>query len=101
MADGQDPAGRPSFFRKPAPAGSPALPRQSAAPTAPAPPAASPPPAPPWPPESLPTPPAGSSPEIPGSGPLRRPLFHGTGGTLFGIHVVNTLLTLVTFGVYY
>ncbi|HSB40948.1 MAG TPA: YjgN family protein [Methylomirabilota bacterium] len=32
---------------------------------------------------------------------FRRPTFHGTGGTLFGIHVVNTLLTLVTLGVYY
>ena len=30
-----------------------------------------------------------------------RLLFHGTGGSLFGIHVVNVLLTLVTFGVYY
>jgi uncharacterized membrane protein YjgN (DUF898 family) len=28
-------------------------------------------------------------------------VFHGTGSTLFGIHVVNTLLTLVTFGIYY
>ena len=27
--------------------------------------------------------------------------FHGSGGTLFGIHVVNVLLTLVTLGVYY
>ena len=31
----------------------------------------------------------------------RRLFFHGTGGTLFGIHVVNVLLTIVTFGVYY
>jgi uncharacterized membrane protein YjgN (DUF898 family) len=103
MVDGQDPAGRPSFFRKPAPAGSPA-PRSPIAPPPPAPPAVPPPPAPPappWPPENLPTPPAGPPPEAPGSGPLRRPLFHGTGGTLFGIHVVNTLLTLVTLGVYY
>lgn len=28
-------------------------------------------------------------------------IFHGTGGTLFGIHLVNTLLTLVTLGFYY
>jgi uncharacterized membrane protein YjgN (DUF898 family) len=28
-------------------------------------------------------------------------VFHGTGGTLFGIHVVNTLLILVTLGIYY
>jgi uncharacterized membrane protein YjgN (DUF898 family) len=27
--------------------------------------------------------------------------FHGTGGTLFGIHLVNALLTLVTLGIYY
>ena len=32
---------------------------------------------------------------------LRRPTFHGVGGTLFGIHVVNTLLTIVTVGIYY
>ncbi len=31
----------------------------------------------------------------------RRLFFHGTGGTLFGIHIVNVLLTLVTLGVYY
>lgn len=28
-------------------------------------------------------------------------VFHGTGGTLFGIHLVNTLLTFVTLGLYY
>jgi uncharacterized membrane protein YjgN (DUF898 family) len=31
----------------------------------------------------------------------RRPAFHGSGGTLFGIHVVNVFLTIVTLGVYY
>lgn len=31
----------------------------------------------------------------------RKAVFHGTGGTLFGIHLVNTLLTLVTLGIYY
>ena len=31
----------------------------------------------------------------------RRLFFHGTGGTLFGIHIVNVLLTIVTLGVYY
>jgi uncharacterized membrane protein YjgN (DUF898 family) len=46
-------------------------------------------------------PPSGPPPEAAGSGALRRPLFHGTGGTLFGIHIVNTLLTLVTLGFYY
>ncbi|HET7876345.1 MAG TPA: YjgN family protein [Methylomirabilota bacterium] len=32
---------------------------------------------------------------------VRQPVFHGQGGTLFGIHVVNVLVTLVTVGVYY
>jgi uncharacterized membrane protein YjgN (DUF898 family) len=32
---------------------------------------------------------------------VRHPSFHGRGGTLFGIHVVNVLLMLVTFGIYY
>jgi len=32
---------------------------------------------------------------------VRRPSFHGSGGTLLGIHVVNVLLILVTLGVYY
>jgi uncharacterized membrane protein YjgN (DUF898 family) len=94
--DGPESAGRPSFFRKPAPAGSPA-PRGPIAPPAVAPPPAAPPPPPappltPGAPESLPAPPPGT---------VRRPIFHGRGGTLFGIHVVNTLLTIVTFGVYY
>jgi uncharacterized membrane protein YjgN (DUF898 family) len=89
MVDGQDPGDRPSFFRKPAPAGSPA-PRRPVAP--PLPPAVPPPPLPPGPPEHLSAPPPGV---------LRRSIFHGTGGTLFGIHVVNTLLILVTLGVYY
>ena len=31
----------------------------------------------------------------------RRLFFHGTGGTLFGIHIVNVLLTIVTLGGYY
>jgi uncharacterized membrane protein YjgN (DUF898 family) len=94
--DGQGPAERPSFFRKPLPAGSPAPPRPIAPPPAePPPPAAPPPPAPPFSsghPENQPLLPAET---------LRRPIFHGTGGTLFGIHVVNTLLTIVTLGVYY
>ena len=93
MVDGQDPAGRPSFFRKPASGASPVLHRPVAAPP-PAPPTEPPPPGPP---EYLPGPP----PEGSGLAALRRPTFHGTGGTLFGIHLVNTLLTLVTFGVYY
>ncbi len=31
----------------------------------------------------------------------RRPTFHGSGGTLLGIHIVNVLLILLTLGVYY
>ncbi len=31
---------------------------------------------------------------------FRRPFFSGTGGSLFGIFTMNTLLTLLTFGVY-
>jgi uncharacterized membrane protein YjgN (DUF898 family) len=103
MVDGQEPAGQPSFFRKPAPAGSPAH-RRPPAPPPPAPPGALPPPAPPLPPgppERLPAPPPGPPPGTPSSGAPRHPVFHGRGGTLFGIHVVNTLLTLVTLGVYY
>jgi uncharacterized membrane protein YjgN (DUF898 family) len=34
------------------------------------------------------------------AGGLRRLTFHGLGGTLFGIYVVNILLTIVTFGFY-
>src|SRR5690242_9746622 len=108
MVEGQDPAGRPSFFRKPALPGGPVPPRPAAPPPPPAPPppappppvAPPPPPSPPMPPgptAELPAPPPGS----PGSTPIRRPTFHGTGGTLFGIHVVNVLLTIVTFGFYY
>ncbi|HKW92640.1 MAG TPA: DUF898 family protein, partial [Methylomirabilota bacterium] len=55
------------------------------------------PPVPPGPAAELPAPPPGS----PGSAPTRRPTFHGTGGTLFGIHVVNVLLTIATLGFYY
>ncbi|MGH7349983.1 MAG: DUF898 family protein, partial [Candidatus Rokuibacteriota bacterium] len=101
MVDGQEPAGRPSFFRKPVPPGSgaprPVAPRSPAAPATPPPPV----PPPPSPPESVPAPPSGPGPDAPGSTALRRPSFHGTGGTLFGIHIVNTLLTLVTLGFYY
>jgi uncharacterized membrane protein YjgN (DUF898 family) len=34
-------------------------------------------------------------------GAIHRLVFHGRGGSLFGIHIVNVLLTLVTLGVYY
>jgi uncharacterized membrane protein YjgN (DUF898 family) len=32
--------------------------------------------------------------------PVRHPSFHGDGGTLFGIHLKNILLTIVTLGIY-
>jgi uncharacterized membrane protein YjgN (DUF898 family) len=71
-----------SFFRKPAP------------------PAGPPPPAfrPPLPPTGLGMPDA-VPPPLPAA--RRRLSFHGTGGTLFGIHVVNVLFTVLTLGVYY
>ena len=71
-----------SFFRKPAP------------------PAAPPPPTfrPPLPPSALGIPDA-VPPPLPAA--RRRLSFHGTGGTLFGIHVVNVLFTVLTLGVYY
>jgi uncharacterized membrane protein YjgN (DUF898 family) len=101
--DGQESAGRPSYFRKPSPPGGPGAARPVASPSPPtgsAPPPAPPgPPAPPPPPVDLRPPPPG--PELPASAGIRRPSFHGSGGTLFGIHVVNVLLTLVTFGIYY
>ena len=71
-----------SFFRKPAP------------PTAPPPPTFRPPLLPPGLgiPDAVPPP-------LPAA---RRHLsFYGTGGTLFGIHVVNVLFTVLTLGVYY
>jgi len=37
----------------------------------------------------------------PGSGQNHSLSFHGTGGSLFGIHIVNIFLTLITLGVYY
>ena len=37
----------------------------------------------------------------PDQGQVARLLFHGSGGSLLGIHVVNVLLTIITLGVYY
>ena len=91
--DGQEPAGQPSFFRKPGPPGAPP-PRTPMPPAAPA-------PAPPLPPSVYVSPPSGPGPEPPPSSTVRHPTFHGNGGTLFGIHVVNVLLTIVTLGIYY
>ena len=45
-------------------------------------------------------PPAGHAAPPPATG-ARRPRFHGTGGTLFGIQIVAALLTIVTLGIYY
>lgn len=42
------------------------------------------------------SPPAGGDP-----GGIRRLSFRGSGGSLFGIHIVNVLLTLITLGIYY
>src|SRR4030095_1405412 len=115
--DGQEPTGRPSFFRKPAPPGSgpgpravppasPQTPPADAPPLPPAPPLGGAPP-PFGPPPPPPTPPWGGGPPRFGPAPpsefdgVRHPVFHGSGGTLFGIHVVNTLMILVTLGIYY
>ena len=47
------------------------------------------------------TAPVPTGPTPPGAAAASRRLsFHGSGGTLFGIYVVNILLTLATFGVY-
>lgn len=57
--------------------------------------------APPAPPQSGATIPMGFSQGEAGHDQTLRLTFHGTGGSLFGIHIVNMFLTLVTFGVYY
>jgi len=61
-----------------------------------------PPPAPPRPPLAPPGP-LSSGPPGPSAAPgaRRRPSFHGSGATLFGIHLVNVLFTIATLGVYY
>lgn len=71
-----------SYFRKPA------------LPTVPPPRA----PLPPPPPASATAPPPGG---VPTPIVRQRPTFHGTGGTLFGLHVVNVLFILLTVGIYY
>jgi len=48
----------------------------------------------------LPKRPAAPSPVTAGADEARRLAFHGSGGTLFGIHTVNVLLTIVTLGIY-
>ena len=44
---------------------------------------------------------AAASPRRDGTNGVRRPRFMGSGAALFGIHVVNVLLTLLTLGVYF
>ena len=46
-------------------------------------------------------PPAGGPGLGPGTHTMHRLAFHGAGGSLLGIHIVNVLLTIVTLGVYY
>ena len=57
-------------------------------------------PPPPKPPQS---PPSRSVPSEAGAGrgQLRQLSFHGSGGSLFGIHLVNTFLTIISLGIYY
>jgi len=58
----------------------------------------------PSPPPSGPAPPPWMPTDVPPgaeSSADRRPTFHGSGGTLLGIRIVNVLLILVTLGVYY
>src|SRR5260370_9849526 len=90
--DGQESGGR-SFFRKPGPPGAP--------PRSPMPPAAPSPGPPPSPPSVYVSPPSGPGPEPPAAATVRHPPFPGNGGPLFGIHVGNVLLTIVTFGIHY
>src|SRR5262245_57562449 len=99
-AAGQGPADRSSFFRKP-----PAAPSGGGATVAVQPRVTAPPPPPPVPPP--PEPPAPGPPPVaprpapaPGGGTLHRLTFSGSLGTLVGIQAVNSLLTLVTLGIY-
>ena len=84
----QGPEGRSSFFRKPA------APPVAVTPPPPPPPTVIVPPPPPPVPRAMEPPPPASG------GAIHRLVFHGQGGSLFGIHIVNVLLTLVTLGVY-
>src|SRR3974377_559745 len=62
-----------------------------------------PPPHPPESPQPTPSPPSQleTSDVAVGRGQLRQLFFHGSGGSLFGIHLVNTFLTIITLGIYY
>ncbi|HEU5189835.1 MAG TPA: YjgN family protein [Methylomirabilota bacterium] len=102
----QGPGGQPSFFRKPPePSSSGSAPPAPSVvtPPPPAPPSGITPPPPP-PPVIVPPPPAPRPSEPPppfAGGETHRFVFHGRGGSLFGIHIVNVLLTIATLGVYY
>jgi uncharacterized membrane protein YjgN (DUF898 family) len=101
----QGPEGRPSFFRKPPAPSSSATGAAAVSGVAPPPPPASvvPPPTvivpPPPPPPSVPR--ASEPPPPFTGGEIHRLVFHGNGGSLFGIHIVNVFLTIVTLGIYY
>jgi uncharacterized membrane protein YjgN (DUF898 family) len=99
-AEGSSPPSRPSFFRRPS--ATPEPPRPAAPSSAPPRPAPSyrPPDGPGLPP--FPPAPAGwEGRAAPAPPPVTALRFHGNGGSLFGIHIVNVLLTLLTLGVYY
>jgi uncharacterized membrane protein YjgN (DUF898 family) len=53
----------------------------------------------PW--SSSPWPEPMAAPGAPGAGAAHRLVFHGRGESLFGMHVVNVFLTLLTLGVYF
>jgi uncharacterized membrane protein YjgN (DUF898 family) len=69
-------------------------PVSAGSPGAPAPAIAGPPPV--W-----PTPPADGADTGPNPPETRQLSFHGAGGSLFGIHIVNVFLTILTLGIYY
>jgi len=82
--------------------GGPARPATAPRPSAPPPPQASRPPAPA--PKAAPPPPPSQrmpSEAETGLGEVRQLFFHGSGGSLFGIHIVNMFLTVITLGIYY
>jgi len=82
--------------------GGPARPATAPRPSAPPPPQASRPPA-PAPTAAPPPPPSQRMPSEAetGLGEARQLFFHGSGGSLFGIHIVNMFLTVITLGIYF
>ena len=53
------------------------------------------------PPPPRPRPPADDASAGPSPSQAQRLSFHGVGGSLFGIHIVNVFLTIITLGIYY